>query len=114
MRDKNRRICKIFSTNLQSYMELYGKDRQTLADDLNIKYSTISNWLTCYSYASEDKIEQLANYFGISKYQLTEEHEDIPKINSSFEKRKEFIEKSAQLNDEQLDIIISMMNQIIK
>ena len=114
MRDQDRKICKIFSKNLQYYMNLNGIDRQELSDKLGFKYSTVSNWISCYSYASEDKIKQLADFFGISKYQLTEENDQHPDINSSFNKRKELIGKASLLNDEQLDIIISMMNQLLK
>lgn len=114
MRNTNRKICTIFSKNLQYYMTLNGEDRQDLANKLNIKYSTICNWLSCYSYASEDKIEQLANHFGISKYQLTENNDsEHLTINSSFKKRKELNEITAPLNDEDLDLIISLAKKII-
>lgn len=108
MRNTNRKICTIFSKNLQYYMDLNGIDRQTLADALDFKYSTVCNWLSCYSYASEDKIEQLADYFGISKYQLTENNNVQLTINSSSSRRKELMEASTKLNDEQIDFLISI------
>lgn len=114
MRNKNRKICKIFSDNLNYYMELNGIDRQTLADKLGFKYSTVCNWLSCYSYASEDKITKIADYFGISKYQLTEHNNDKHEFNSSFEKRKELNELASKLNDENLQILISMAKQLIQ
>ena len=115
MRNTNRKICMVFSKNLKYYMDLNGKDRQDLAKDLGFKYSTVCNWLSCYSYASEDKIELLADYFGISKYQLTENNNSKQfTFNSSSSKRKELIEKSTQLNDEEMDILLSMIEQFIK
>lgn len=111
MKNPNRKICMIFSSNLRYYMNLYGKGRQDLVKDLGFKYSTVCNWLSSYSYASEDRIEQLANYFGISKYQLTENENEQPTICSSSKKRKKLIEVSAQLTDEQIDVLLSVAEQ---
>ena len=66
MRNTDREICKIFSKNLKYYMNLTGTSRNDICKDLHIKYSTLSNWLSCYSYASEDNIKQLTDYFEIS------------------------------------------------
>lgn len=114
MRNTNRKICKIFSNNLQYYMDLNGIDRQELADKLHFKYSTVCNWLSCYSYASEDKIEQLANYFGISKYDLIENNHEQLEINSNPKKRNQLIKITTQLNDAEIDILLSMAEQLIK
>ena len=115
MRNLNRKICKIFSDNLKYYMYLYGVDRYELADALDFKYSTVCNWLSCYSYASEDKIKKIADYFGISKYQLTESNdEDRPVISSSFKKRKELMEICALLDDGELEALKAMAKQFAK
>ncbi len=114
MRDTNRKICKIFSNNLQYYMDLNGINRQELADKLQFKYSTVCNWLSCYSYASEDKIEQLANYFGISKYDLKENNHEKLEINSNVKKRNQLIKITTKLNDAEIDILLSMAEQLIK
>ena len=114
MRKTNRKICKIFSKNLQYYMDLNGIDRKELADKLQFNYSTVCNWLSCYSYASEDKIEKLANYFGISKYDLTENNHEQLEINSNPKKRNQLIKITAQLNDAEIDILLSMAEQLVK
>lgn len=114
MRNTSRKICMTFSKNLQYYMNLYGMDRQDLADKLEFKYSTVSNWLSCYSYASNDKIEKLANYFGISKSQLTENNNELPVINASLKKRKELIIKTRELTDEQIDSLLTIIEQFPK
>lgn len=64
---------KIFSRNLQFYMDKAKKDRQQICDDLNLKYSTFSDWVNGNKYPRIDKIELLANYFGIEKSDLIEE-----------------------------------------
>ena len=113
MRNTNRKICRIFSENLDYYMKLNGETRHDLAKELHINYSTLCNWLSCYSYASEDKIKLLADHFGISKYQLTE-NSNKQEFNSSFKLRKELAELTSQLNDEELQILITMAQQLVK
>ena len=48
-------------------------DRYKLCEDLNFKYSTVSEWLAAKKYPRIDKIEILANYFHILKSDLIEE-----------------------------------------
>ena len=74
--DDNNKI--ILSNNLAFYMDQKGIDRNQLCDDLNFKYSTVSEWLSAKKYPRMDKIEMLANYFNINKSDLIEER--APKI----------------------------------
>ena len=65
---------EIFSENLTYYMEQKQVDRYQLCEALNFKYSTVSEWIAAKKYPRMDKIELLANYFGINKSDLIEEH----------------------------------------
>lgn len=64
---------EIFAKNLNHYIERSGKNQREIADDLNIATSTLNNWATAQKYPRIDKIEMLANYFGIQKSDLIEE-----------------------------------------
>lgn len=64
---------EIFSKNLRRIMEEHGIDRRKLCETLNFKYSTFSDWYNGNKYPRIDKIEMLANYFGIQKSDLIEE-----------------------------------------
>lgn len=55
-------------------MELHGKTQTDLCRDLGFKISTFSDWVNANSYPRIDKIEMIANYFGIQKSDLIEEH----------------------------------------
>lgn len=68
---------KIFAKNLLYYMELNHKDRNDVCNDLNFKYTTFSDWCNANKYPRIDKIEMLANYFGIEKSDLIEDKEKI-------------------------------------
>ena len=64
----------IFAKNLKYYIEKSGKDRNEICKDLNLKYSTFSEWVNANKYPRIDKIELIANYFNIQKSDLIEEH----------------------------------------
>lgn len=65
---------EIMAANLQYYMEKNNLSRQDLCQALGIKYTTLTDWLKANTYPRIDKIELMANYFGISKADLVEEH----------------------------------------
>lgn len=77
---------EVFAENLQMYIERSGKDRREIADALGFPYSTMTDWLNAKKYPRIDKIEMLANYFGILKSDLIEE-----KLTSSEEKENDTI-----------------------
>ncbi|MCQ5131447.1 hypothetical protein NE562_17480 [Butyricicoccus faecihominis] len=64
---------KIFSNNLRFLMERFGKDRNQICNDLNFKYTTFADWYNGNKYPRIDKIEMLANYFGVLKSDLIED-----------------------------------------
>ena len=63
----------IMAENIKYYMEKNNKTRNDVCDDLGIKYTTFSDWVNAKKYPRIDKIEILANYFGIEKSDLVEE-----------------------------------------
>jgi len=65
-------LKKIFTKNLKYYMEQKGKNISEVSKELNIKYSTINDWCNAKNYPRVDKIQLLADYFDISKSDLTE------------------------------------------
>lgn len=66
---------QIMAENIARYMKRKGIDRNELCTDLNLKYSTVSEWLSANKYPRIDSIEKMANYFGISKSDLIEKYE---------------------------------------
>lgn len=72
---------EIMAKNIKYYMDLHGKSRKDMCNDLGFVYSTFSDWLNGKKYPRIDKIEMMANYFGISKADLVERHTN--KSNSS-------------------------------
>ena len=75
----------ILSKNLKRYIEQSGKDRRELAEIWGFPYSTVTEWINGRKYPRIDRIEIMADYFGILKSDLieekTEEHRKMQKNN---------------------------------
>ena len=75
MSDNSELNKKIFAKNLIYYMTTNNKTQSDLVTDLNLTASTVSDWANGKKYPRVDKMQLLADYFGILKSDLTEEHE---------------------------------------
>lgn len=66
----------IFASNLNRLMVTHRRSRKDLSDALGISYFTITAWANGTKYPRMDKVEMLANYFGVLKSDLIEEKEE--------------------------------------
>lgn len=64
---------EIFAKNLNYYIDRSGKDRRQLAEIWKVPYSTLTGWVNAQKYPRIDKIEMMADYFGILKSDLIED-----------------------------------------
>ena len=67
----------IFANNLKKQMELKGVSRNDICKALEISYFTVSDWVNGKKYPRMDKVEKLAEYFGIPKSDLIEERKVV-------------------------------------
>lgn len=78
---------EVFAKNLRYYMDSKGKNQKELAEIVGVSAPTMNDWLKAKKYPRIDKIEILANYFGILKSDLieekTEEHRQMQKKNDT-------------------------------
>jgi transcriptional regulator with XRE-family HTH domain len=66
-------------------MNLKGKTRNDVCKDLELSYSTFTDWLVGNVYPRIDKIEMLARYFGVDKSDLIEDKlQDTSKHNPEY------------------------------
>ena len=72
---------EVLSKNLKKYISKSGKSRIQMAKELELSYSTITDWVNGNKYPRIDNIEKLADYFKVSKSELIEDFEDIKKDN---------------------------------
>ena len=89
------RSKQILATNIKKYMDGRGLDRKQLATMLNVKYSTLCDWLqeSHPSYPKIDYIQDIADILGVKTSFLIDEHkeEDIDYMVSKMLETKDFI-----------------------
>lgn len=67
---------KVMAKNIVRYMEEKGVNATEICKVLDIKQNTFSDWINAKTYPRIDKIELLANYFGVTKADLVEERDE--------------------------------------
>lgn len=83
----------IFAKNLNHYMKISNITQSDIVDNLNLTASTVSDWCNAKKYPRVDKIQLLADYFGILKSDLTEE-KGIAEHNISLNNKNSHLKKS--------------------
>ena len=103
---------QIFARNLNHQMSKCGIDRVQLCDALGFKYSTVSEWLSAKKYPRIDKIEMLADYFGIKKSDLIEERQDVAtaseSVTTSSPELDRLLAAARQLSPEKLHTLVQV------
>ena len=66
----------VMAKNLTYYVERSGKTQKELSEIVGVATSTFNDWMKGKKYPRIDKIEILANYFGILKSDLIEDKDE--------------------------------------
>lgn len=85
---------EVLAKNLAYYMTLFEIDRNKICADLDIPYTTLSDWLNAKKYPRIDRIEMLALYFNINKSDLIEDKErtqNFDELDILFQKHKDIL-----------------------
>ena len=67
-----------FAKNLAHYLNICGREQKEVAEAIGVPTSTFNEWARGKKYPRIDKIEKLANYFGIKKSDLIEDEKNTP------------------------------------
>lgn len=103
---------EIFANNLSFYMEQKGVDRNTLCADLNLKYTTVRDWLKGITYPRIGKIELLANYFNINKSDLIENKISTAQPSDSL--LEEITNTARKLNTDNKKIVLRTSEELLE
>ena len=66
-------VRMVFARNLKGLLQQNGITQQDLVVKFGITASTVSDWCTGKKYPRVDKIQLLADYFGVARSRLTDE-----------------------------------------
>lgn len=117
---------EIMAKNIKAYMEQKNVTRQDICDALGFKYSTFSEWVNGNAYPRIDKIEMMANYFGVSKADLVEDpsqkineyylDEETAEIAQELKDRPELkmlFSTSRKATKEDIEMTIDILNRLV-
>ena len=107
--DKN-----IFAKNLQRLMDANGKSRRDICDDLGFSYYTFTDWIKARKFPRIDKLEMLADYFGIEKSDLIEEKEKSTKNSELSENKKKLMQFIECVPEDKTDLILRVLQSIVE
>lgn len=109
---------EIFARNLRYYIEQSGKTQKQLAQIVDVAQSTFNDWATGKKYPRIDKIEILANYFGILKSDLIEdktEDSEKPAIADGLtEDQRALIEFARTLPEDKAALALRLLQSIVE
>ncbi len=106
---------QIMARNIQRYMDRRGVSRQQLCDALDIKYTTLRDWLKGITYPRIGKVEAMANYFGCEKSDLIEDKKEKPtEFDGLSEKRKALIDFAKSVPEDKADMILKVIRSIVE
>lgn len=110
---------EIFARNLSYYLNKCGRDQKELAAIVGVAPSTFNEWIKGKKYPRIDKIEILANFFGILKSDLIEdkrqknhpEERELSEVEKMF---RELEELFMQLPEESQKMYLEVLRATLK
>lgn len=100
---------EVFAKNLALYLNRSGKSQREMADIVGVSSSTFNEWMKAKKYPRIDKIEFMANYFGINKSDLIENKNISPTEPKLSEGEKEILELFRAIPEDQQPIVLNMI-----
>ena len=99
---KKANMRMIFSQNLCFLMEQKGITRRCLSRDLDIKYTTLCDWVNGRTIPREDQLDRLGRYFGIEAGEFFIDIEEKDVI-SGHERLRRYLSDTRRLDMNVLD-----------
>ena len=104
----------IFAANLQMYMDINNKSRKEVSEALGVSYYTFTDWVKGKKYPRMDKVERLAEYFGILKSDLIEDKKEKPSAQDDglSEDMAELINHIKNLPEDKIQMLLQVARSI--
>ena len=98
---------EIFARNLNRYLRLSGKTQKEVAAAVRISPGTFCDWTKGRAYPRMDKVQLLAEYFGIKKSDLVEDV-NVTK-DTVTDDDQEILDLFHQVPKEKRELVLSMI-----
>ena len=101
--------------NLHFYLERSGKTQKELAEIVGVSAPTMNDWIKGKKYPRIDKIEILADYFGILKSDLIEEKEEKPAQEDELSANiKQLVDFAKSVPEDKAEMMLRVMKSIVE
>lgn len=104
----------VMAENLQYYLSRSGKSQKELAEIIGVSTSALNNWILGLKYPRIDKIELMANYFGIKKSDLIEDRKEKSADNGLSENVKKLMDFVETVPEEKADLALRVLKSILE
>lgn len=106
---------KVFAQNLQRYIAEAGKTQKDIADVIGVSAPTLNEWVTGKKFPRIDKIQRLADYFGILKSDLIEDKRKQSIITDGLtEGQRKLIAFARTVPEDKAAMILRVMQSIVE
>ena len=109
---------EVMSKNLKRLMKERNVTAKKLSKDLNFPYTTLLSWLKAEYYPRIDKIEAMADYFGVLKSELIESQtaeQEKPIIDDGLtDGQRQLIEFARSLTEEQAALALRLLRSLVE
>lgn len=101
---------EIFSRNLKRYIVKSGEKQKDIAKAVGVSTGTFCDWVNLRAYPRMDKLQALADYFGIQKSDLVED----PNVKKTIsEQDKTVIDLFHLVPEEKREFVLSLIEAAI-
>ena len=109
---------EVFARNLKKYMDRAGKSQKDMADIVGVSTATFSDYINAKKYPRIDKIDILADYFGILKSDLIEDKGEEIKEPAIFdglsENQKKLMQFVQSVPEDKAAMILKVIQSIVE
>ena len=97
---------EVFAKNFARYLKASQKSQKEVAKAVGVSQGTVCDWMKGRAHARMDKVQALAEYFGINKSDLIEE----PKV---AKEDQEVLDLFHKVPEEKREFVLSMIRAAI-
>lgn len=94
---------EVLAENLNRLLEAEGLNAKDFSGRINVPYTTVLDWINAKTYPRIDRIEIMANYFGIEKSDLIEKRAQRQVIHAQSPARKYLMDKLSKATEEDIE-----------
>ena len=102
---------EIFSKNLIRYLTESGKTQKEVADAIGVSAGTFCDYVKCRAYPRMDKVQKLADFFGINKSDLVEKWN--PEKDEDLAADQKVLEMFHKVPKEKREFVLSLIQTTI-